>query len=308
MDQVKCVFVPLVFAELYKLLAGEKKHSDALEEQLALIHLPHEWLAEAGDAYNAKWTFDLECLRSDSVAEFALAEQHSQFATWLLGGLHASGPCGELSAKLEGMVLSRAMAEVDGIPTPLPPVLSPKIIGWTLGSVIGREGNDLPVAPALSPSDENVRAAFEGLVEHVLAIQGMSTPWPELMQTAMYWRGYGLAEALRPELGSGGPALKRLRLETFSTMAYAESLAIGKHLDSFNARRNALSHITDDQSRPRFIDVIDDVCQSSDIDLTMRAMTQFVFHDVAREAREHPPAVIRPGAWETMERDIHIWE
>ncbi|WP_139146570.1 hypothetical protein [Arthrobacter sp. SW1] len=307
MVQMNCVFVPLVFAELYKLLAGEKRHSDALEEQLASINLPLDWLAEAGDAYNAKWTSDLEYLTPDSVAQCALSEQHSQFATWLLAGLHASGACGELSANLEATVMTRALSEVDGIPTPLPPVLSPKIIGWALGSVIGREGSDLPVAPALSPSDENVRAAFEGLIEHVLAIQGMSEPWPEMMQTAMYWRGYGLAEALRPEESTGGLALKRLRLETFSSMAYAEGLTIGKHLDSFNGRRNALSHITDDPSRPRFVDVIDEVRQSSDIDLTMRAMTQFVFYDVARVAREHPPAVVRQGAWESMEREIHVW-
>lgn len=304
---MNCVFMPLVFAELYKLLAGEKQHSDALEDQLSSVHLPLEWLAEAGDAYNAKWTYDLEYLTPDSVAQFALTEQHSQFATWLLAGLHAGGACGELSAKLEAMVMTRALAEVDGIRTPLPPVLSPKIIGWTLGSVIGRKGSDLPVAPALLPFDENVRVAFEGLIEHVLAIQGMSQPWPEMMQTAMYWRGYGLAEALRPKEGEGARALKQLRLETFSTMAFAERVEVGKHLDNFNGRRNALSHVTDDQSRPRFVDVIDEVRQSSGIDLTMRAMTQFVFHDVARTAREYPPAVVRQGAWEAMEREIHVW-
>lgn len=307
MEQMNCVFVPLVFAELYKLLSGEKKYENALEDQLASIHLPLEWLAEAGEAYNRKWTSDLDYLISDNVDQLALTEQHSQFATWLLAGLHAGGACGELSSRLETMVMARALDEVEEIQTPLPPVLSPTIIGWTLGSVIGRRGNDLPVAPALLPSDENVRAAFEGLIEHVIAIQGMEQPWPEMMQTAMYWRGYGLAEALRPQLGAGGPALKQLRLETLSTMAYAERVEVGKHLDNFNARRNALSHITDDQSRPRFVEVIDEVRQSSGIELTMRAMTQFVFHDVARAAREHPPAVVRQGAWEAMEREIHVW-
>lgn len=307
MDKVNCVFVPLVFAELYKLLADEDRHSDVLEDRLASIRLPLEWLVVAREAYNAKWTFDLEYLTSDSLTQYALTEQHAQFATWLLASLHASGACGELSSKLEAAVMTRALDEVDGIQTPLPPVLSPKVIGWTLGSVIGRNGSDLPVAPALSPSDENIRAAFEGLIEHVLTIQGMREPWPEMMQTAMYWRGYGLAEALRPDASSGGPALKQLRLETLSTMAYAERLEVGKHLDNFNGRRNALSHIADDQSRPRFVDVVDEVRQSSGIDLTMRAMTQFVFHDVARAAREHPPAVVRQGAWEAMEREIHVW-
>lgn len=307
MDQVNCVFVPLVFAELYKLLADEKRYSDALEDQLASIYLPLEWLAEARDAYDSKWGADLEYLSSDSVAQYALTEQHSQFATWLLAGLYARGACGELSSKLEAMVMMRALDEVKGIQTPLPPVLSPTIVGWTLGSVIGRGGSDLPVAPALSPSDDNVRAAFEGLIEHVLAIQGMNEPWPEMMQTAMYWRGYGLAEALRPNADTGGLALKQLRLEAFSTMADAQRFEVGRHLDTFNQRRNALSHIADDHSRPRFVDVIDEVRQSSGIDLTMRAMTQFVFHDVARDVRERPPAVVRRGAWDALEREIRVW-
>lgn len=307
MDRLNRVFVPLVFAELYKLLATEERYSSTLEDQLASIHLPLEWLGEANDAYDTRWKADLEYLTSEDITDYALTEQHSQFATWVLAGLHISGACGELSTKLEAAVMARALNEVDGLQTPLPPVLSPTVIGWTLGSVIGTKGSDLPVAPSLQSSDENVRAAFEGLIEHVLALQGMSAPWSEMMQTAMYWRGYGLAEALRPDAGSGGPALKQLRLETFSSMAYAHRLEIGNHLDSFGQRRNALSHIADDQSRLRFVDVLDEVRQSSGIDLTMRAMTQFVFHDIAREIREQPPAVVRLGAWETMKREIHVW-
>ncbi|MCQ1947587.1 hypothetical protein [Arthrobacter sp. zg-Y1116] len=278
-----------------------------MEDQLASIHLPLEWLVEARDAYDEKWNSELEYTTPDNLAQQTLTEQHSQFASWLLASLHTSGPCGELSSKLETSVMTRALHEVGGIKMPLPPVLSPKIIGWTLGSVIGRRGNDLPVVPALVPSDENIQMAFEGLVEHVLAIQGMDEPWPEMMQTAMYWRGYGLAEALRPDAGSGGPALKQLRLEAFSTMASAERVEVGNHLDKFNGRRNALSHIADDQSRTRFIDVIDEIRQSSGVDLTMRAMTQFVFSDVARAAREQPPPVVRRGAWEVMEHEIQVW-
>lgn len=307
MEQLKCVFVPLVFAELYRALAREKRYAQALEDQLALVRLPLEWLDEAADAYDRKWNADLAYLTPDGVADYALTEQHSQFATWVLSGLYASGTCSELATNLQTSVTACALGDVDELPAPLPPVLSPTIIGWTLGSIISSSGRDVPVAPAVRPSDENVRVAFDGLIEHVLTLQAMREPWPEMMQTAMYWRGYGLAEALRPDLGSGGPALTQLRLETATSMASAQGGLIGRHLDSFGKRRNALSHIADDQSRPRFVDVIDAERKSSGIELTMQAMTQFVFHEVTKQVRERRPAVVRTGAWETMEQEIHIW-
>lgn len=304
---MKCVFVPMVFAELYRSLAQEERYADALEDQLASIHLPLEWLGEAAEAYDRKWSADLSYLMPNAVEDYALSEQHSQFATWVLSGLYASGACADLAANLEAAVTARALDDVEDLQAPLPPVLSPTIIGWTLGSIVGIAGNDAPIMPALPPSDENVCAAFDGLIEHVLALQTMSQPWPEMMQTAMYWRGYGLVEALRPEAGTGGRALKELRLATATSMAGAQGHQIKRHLDTFGERRNALSHIADDQSRPRFIDVIDNERNSSGIELTMRAMTQFVFHEVATEVRHRPPPVVRPRAWETMEPEIQVW-
>lgn len=307
MEQLNCVFVPMVFSELYRALAREKRYAQALEDQLASIHLTLGWLDEAADAYDRKWNADLAYLTPADVADYALSEQHSQFATWVLSGLYASGACAELATNLATSVTTRALGDVDELKGPLPPALSPTIIGWTLGSIIGIKGSDIPVAPAVRPSDENVRAAFDGLIEHVLTLQAMPEPWPEMMQTAMYWRGYGLAEALRPDAGSGTPALNQLRRETAMSMAGAQGHVIGRHLDSFGNRRNALSHIADDQSRPRFVDVIDDERKASGIDLTMRAMTQFVFHEVTKEVRDSPPAVVRPRAWEAMEYEIQVW-
>lgn len=307
MDRLNCVFVPLVFAELYRALARDNRYAQALEDHLASVHLTLGWLDEAADAYDRKWNADLAYLTPADVADYALSEQHSQFATWVLSGLYASGACAELATNLATSVTTRALGDVDELKGPLPPVLSPTIIGWTLGSIIGIKGSDIPVAPAVRPSDENVRVAFDGLIEHVLTLQAMPEPWPEMMQTAMYWRGYGLAEALRPEADSGGPALAQLRRETVTSMASARSHEIGRHLDTFGQRRNALSHIADDPRRPRFIDVIDDERKSSGIDLTMRAMTQFVFHEVTKVVRDRPPAVVRPRAWETMEYEILVW-
>lgn len=307
MDELRCAFVPLVFAELYKKLAAERRYQAVLEDQLATIHLPLDWLGEAAAAYDSKWRSDLGYLTPGDVPQYALSEQHSQFATWVLSGLY-TGDCAGLATSLQTAVTQRAFEDIPTLPAPLPPVLSPTIIGWTLGRIISPATTDLAVAPALQHHDENVRAAFAGLVEHVLALQAMPQPWPEMMQTAMYWRGYGLAEALRPETGSGGSALRQLRLESDSSLGGLLNQQIGRHLDSFGARRNTLSHIADDQGRPRFIDIVEEERNSPGLELTMRAMTQFVFQDVAKEVRITRPSVVRTGAWETLEQEIHVWE
>lgn len=100
-----------------------------------------------------------------------------------------------------------------GLNAPLPPELSPVIVGWTLGQIIGLPPYEWPVAPATLPDDVNLRSAFLGLVHHALVLEGMAQPWPEMMQTSMYWRGYGIAEALKPDASEGSPAILQLLQE-----------------------------------------------------------------------------------------------
>ncbi|MGO1736471.1 MAG: hypothetical protein ACTHZ9_09155 [Leucobacter sp.] len=307
MGELSCTFPALVFSELYRLLSENPRYTDALEDSLSSIHLSHDWLEEMADAYARKWEEERHYVTAANINDIALSEQHSQFATWLLAHLHANGTCGGLSTDLGTSVMQRALEDVAGVELPLPPVLSPVIIGWTLGSVVSAAEDDLPVVPAIWPSHPNVRVAFNGLIEHVLAVQAMPPPLPEMVQTAMYWRGYGLAEALRPDLGAGGRALNQLQLETLSSMEDAQRLQVSNHLTGFRERRNALSHIADDQGRKGFVEIVDEVRETPPLSLTMRAMTQFVFHDVAREIRDRRPSVVRNGVEEILQREIHVW-
>lgn len=306
MGGLSCKFPTLVFSELYRLLDENPRYKDVLEDQLATINLTTDWLAEMAAAYGQKWEEDRNYVNADNLADYALPEQHSQFATWLLAHLHSESSCSDFSTELSKVVMSRALTEIDGIALPLSPQLSPVIIGWTLGSVVSSV-EDLPAVPAVWPSNENVEAAFRGLIEHVCAAQVMPQPLPEMVQTAMYWRGYGLAEALRPDENSGSPALRRLQLEALTSMEDAHRSQVSRHLDGFGERRNALSHIADSPGRKGFIQVVDEVQESRDLHLTTRAMTQFVFYDVAQQIRQSPPPVVRRGAEEGLERDLSVW-
>lgn len=307
MEQLTSTFLPVVFAELYRLLAEEKTYQELIEDKLAEIGLPLQWLTEAATAYDRKWRADLTYLSPESLSDYALSDQHSHLATWLLSALFSRGDYSELNTRLASAVTARAFDEIDSIPAPLPPQLSPVIISWALGTINSPAGRDHPAIPVVLPSDDNVRTAFTGMIEHVQLLQTMALPWPEMMQTAMYWRGYGLAEALRPQAASGGVALQQLRREAGGTLRLINP-RLGTHLDAFGARRNALSHIADSDGRPRFIDVVEDERQQSTVELTMRAMTRFVFHEVTNEVRERRPRAVRPNCWQHLEQELQSWE
>lgn len=304
MGKLTSRFSPLVFAELYEALARESKYKDNLADLLESINLSYEWLEEAAAAYLSKWQHDLQYISLESLEGFSLEPQHAEFATWLLAGLHFTGAPDELSATLQEAVMDRALTDIPGLTLPLPPELSPVIVAWTLGRVIADDGHSLPISPAILPEDENARTAFTGLVEHFLLLRSLEEPWPEMMCTSLYWRGYGIAEALRPEYDSGGKALKQLQLEARNSMPESLRFSVGRHLDSFGTRRNVLSHVADMEGRPRFIEIVPLARDAGDLELTIKAMSQFVFQEVARQVRDRRPKVVRPQVWEGLGRDL----
>jgi uncharacterized protein YqiB (DUF1249 family) len=303
-EELSCELSPLVYAELYRLLATTPEFEDSLSFRLDEIAYRFEWLEEAGDAYRAKWEYDLQYVDADSISDLVLQQpDHALLASWILAGLRNTGHCYDLSSNLTSRVMETATKDVTGLRTPLPPSLSPTVIGWTLGKLIGRE--DLPAAPAQLPEDDNVRAAFLGFVEHVLLLQAMPDPWPEMMCMAAYWRGYGLAEGMLPDLGSGGPALAQLLREAQLSMERSQYSQLHRHFEHFNRRRQAVSHIADDASRPSYLEVIETIKHWGDLRMTVQGVTQFVYQEVAKRLADPPiPAPLRRDPWSHLLPEI----
>lgn len=304
MEQLTCKFSPLVFAVLYEQLAAISDYEDSLSEQLESIGLSHEWLAEAAASYRAKWEHDLTYVTVEALDSFALDSQHAEFATWLLSGLHFQGAPDELASSLKEAVMSDVITHLPDLSLPLPSSLSPEIVAWTLGQIIATDGHSLPICPAILPEDENARVAFLGLIEHYQVLRSLDQPWPEMMCTSLYWRGYGIAEALRPDCASGGPALAQLQAEARYSMPHNIRESIGRHLSAFGERRNVLSHVANMEGRPRFVEVVPLARETNDLELTVRAMSHFAFQEVAKQVRERRPKVVRQGAWENLFRDL----
>lgn len=304
MAELNCNLSPLVYAELYRRLASTSAFEESLTFRLQDIHYDMAWLEEAADAYQAKWEHDLQYVDAGSVDDFAVQQSdHALLATWILAGLRSTGPCYDLSSGVAASVLEKVTAAITGLSSPLPPSLSPVIYGWTLGRLIGAD--DLPAAPAVLPEDDNVRTAFVGLVEHVLLLQGLPEPWPEMMCMAAYWRGYGIAEGMRPEDTNGGYALRRLRDEAQPSMERGQYTVLHRHFDTFNQYRQAVSHIADDPGRPRFVDVVETIRDWPDLRTTVHALTQFVFQEVARSfADDLPPRALRSDPWARLMAEL----
>ena len=306
MEELNCKLSPLVYAELYRRLATTSSFEDSLTFRLQEINYDIEWLSDAADAYEAKWEHDLQYADADNIESFALEQpDHARLATWILAGLRNTGPCYDLSSGLSADVLEKATDALVGLTSPLPASLSPVIYGWTLGRLIGAD--DLPAAPAELPSDDNVRTAFVGLVEHVRLLQRLPEPWPEMMCMAAYWRGYGIAEGMRPEEGNGGYALRRLRDEAQPSMEQGEFARLHRHFDVFNQRRQAVSHIADDPARPRYVDVVETIRDWHDLRATVHGLTQFVFQEVGRGFADDPvPKALRSDPWTRLMAELRI--
>lgn len=303
MVELRCEFAAIVYAELYRLLHSTRQIADSLAFRLDEIRYGADWLEEAIEAYEGKWAADLQYMTHDSVGDFALTQpDHAVLATWILAGLRNTGQCYDLSYELGQRVMERVQRELPGASVPLPSALSPVIYGWTLGCVIGSD--DLPAMPAELPSEENVRHAFLGFMEHVLLLQSMTPPWPEMVSTATYWRGYGIAEGLLPEHGNGGLALAQLKNEASRSMAPPMYASLERYFKPFNQRRQSVSHVAHDDSRPPFIEVAETIREWPDLRMAVVGLTQFVFQEISKNLQDNPPHSIRPGVWDNLIHEI----
>jgi hypothetical protein len=297
-----CELSPLVFAELYRMLAADSGRSELLEERLSEVRLELPWLGEAAEQYEATWQGQRRMATGlDDL--IALTPEHSLLASWVLASLRGSGSSYEFGEDLRTAVTGRFLAEIEGAPVEVPSRWKPVVFGWTLGMVIGAIDQSLPVAPSMLPADDSVRAAYEGLVEHVVHLGTMQTPWPEMIGTSTFWRGTGLAEGLQPEARDGQDAITQLVIEVRRILPEHMGKLIGQHFTQFAERRNTLSHVADMPGRPRFVEVKEHAREWSQVRLTIMGITQFLCSQIALELKESASRAIREETWDEL-----VWE
>lgn len=81
-----------------------------------------------------------------------------------------------------------------------------------------------------------------------------------------------------------------------------------RHFEHFNRRRQAVSHIADDASRPSYLEVIDTIKHWGDLRMTVQGMTQFIYQEVSKRLLESPiPASLGRNPWSYLLPEISIW-
>lgn len=303
-----CGLSPVVFTEVYRALAARSKDAELLDQRLGQVGLDLDWLAEAATAYEAKW----DETKADQLP-FVLEADHTLLAGWLLAGLRRTGPSHDFSDELLKQVRVRAAERPNGITNPLPSGLNVRLVAWTLGHVVGDIDRDLPLVPVRPPRDPHVAAAYEGLVDYCLQLKTViREPWPELVGTATFVRGLGLAEALKPDVGGpkegkARPALKALIQEARLVLPELEFNKLQRHflVNDFVSTRNTLSHVAPDRDKPTFVDLVDIARTWDDVAPTVAGVTQFVCQQVSEEL--YGSREVDSGLWERVRWDLEIY-
>ncbi|MBO2462675.1 hypothetical protein [Actinomadura violacea] len=305
--ELSCELSPLVFAELYRMLAADNERVELLKDRLAEIGHEWSWLSEAAERYEATWRGNQKA--ADRVEDLiALGTDHSLLASWVLAALRGSGSSYYFGEELRKAVTQRLLSEVLYVPADIPSRWRPVVVGWTLGMVVGSVDQSLPVAPAMLPADENVRAAYEGLVEHVLHLGDLNPPWPEMVGTSTFWRGTGLAEGLQPEAADGRTAIKQMVIEVRRILPEHMGKLIGQHFSQFAERRITLSHVANMPNRPRFVDVKEQARNWSEIRYTIMGITQFLGSQISSELMDLAARAVREETWSEIAWDLFAFD
>jgi hypothetical protein len=307
--ELKCELSPLVFAVLYRTLAADKDRTrqNLLADRLDEVGWESEWLAEAAARYEKTWQGQLK--QANTRGELLeLNGANALLASWILAALRTTGASYDFGEKLRRDVTARALKEIPAAPHDLPPQWCPEVAGWTLSMVVGTVDRNLPIAPAVLPADPNVKAAYEGFVEHVLHLGKTPTPWPEMLGTSMYWRGTGLAEGLKPEARDGQEAIKQLIFECRYAVPEYLGVRLSKHFENFTQTRNALSHVADLMGCPRFVDVTDGAREWDQIRLTVLGITQFLGLQVSAELGGSASRAVRSETWDELQWELSAYD
>jgi hypothetical protein len=307
--ELRCELSPLVFTVLYRTLADgkDRTHRGLLADRIAEVDWDSEWFAEAAERYEKTWQGQLKQARTQDDLP-GLNDENALLASWILAALRTTGASYNFGEKLRKDVTERALREIPEAPRALPSQWCPEVAGWTLCMVVGAVDRNLPLAPATLPTDPNVRAAYEGLVEHVLHLGETPTPWPEMLGTSTYWRGTGLAEGLKPEARDGQEAIKQLIVECRYAVPDYLGRRLSQHFEHFTQKRNALSHVADLAGCPRFVDVMEGARDWNQIHLTVLGITQFLGLQVSAELAGAASRVVRPGTWDDLQWELSTYD
>lgn len=297
-----CQLAGVAYLSLYEEIAANPELRAAVAGRLE--ELGPTTLDELVDAYRLYWRVFSDrtsMLFNEGHVLDPLPTRHGELASWLIAPLRTSGDSTELGHSARSRALGSVTAA--GVAVDDMSVLNIAVVGWSVGQVWGDLDRSMPVVPAVPFDDEDLRVAYEGLVQHTGALAG--TSWAEMAGSAVFMRVAGLTEALRPQpKASLGSSISQLvgdckpRLPTSVTNMFA-----GNEISRFVRIRNAFTHVKQEEGDPDglgFANVHELAIDHAMVKGLLRAASCFVCSEMSYRAL----ADERIGYWEQVLDDI----
>jgi hypothetical protein len=285
--ELTCELSPLAYQALYQTLAHQTDFRAAAVGRIEEAGGTRDTLQDLSHGYQALWKFEVDQAAGDPVQLWAMDQRHARLATWVLASLRhrLKRPSEDFSAQVRHIVADE-MQKLFSATTP-PETFQPTVLAWTLGQVRGRLDVSLPAIPAIALPDPDVALAYTGLILHLLGLQAVSQPWPEVASSATVWRSAGIIDGLKTQKSNFlWPAIEEAMQQAGDVIPPLIASRLSAHWTEFQKVRNGLTHIWKRSDEYAFRNLVAHIGEWGDIELSIRGITYFVFSEVSHSIFE----------------------
>jgi hypothetical protein len=282
-----CELSPLAYKALYQTLAHQTDFRSAAVARIEEAGGTRDTLEDLSHGYQALWEFEVRQAAGDPAQLWAMDQKHARLATWILASLRhrLKSPSEVFSAQVRRAISDEMEKRFSFMP--LPEAFQLTVLAWTLGQVRGRLDVSLPAIPAISVPDPDVSLAYTGLIVHLLDLQGVSQPWPEVASSAALWRSAGIIDGLKAQKSYKlWPAIEEAMRQASDVIPPLIGRQLAAHWAEFQKARNGLTHIWKTSDEYAFRDLVAHIGEWNDIELSIRGITYFVFSEVSHSIFE----------------------
>lgn len=291
-----CELAPGYFAALYEavLEANDAGNLGALEDRLSAVDMDATSLRELSkqyrDLHSKVVAKNPDAYQPGSEVPWfrVLNSHHAELASWLLGGeiVHR-----HKSYEIHSATLDNLPDELRGCPD------VGALICWIVGRPVVAWNPTPPSFPSVSHPIEEVRAAYEGLLVHIMRLEAISSEvgpngLEELPATSVVWRVAALVDGIVERKSDDDHLtgrLRRLEKQLAPVLTLGESRTLGEAFASLAADRNTLTHLWGNGD-DTFVTVADRHRENGSIASRCMAITTAVYWDIAlKVADSNPP-------------------
>jgi hypothetical protein len=280
--ELSCQLSPLAYHALYDTIVKQTDLRSVAVARVKQVGGSQDTLQSISRGYRALWEFQLDQTGGNPSELWPVDTSHARLATWVLAFLRhqLKRPSEDVSAWTRNTIAEEMQVRFGSLPSS--DMFQPTVIAWTLGQVCGRLDVSLPAIPAIAVPDPDVALAYTGLIVHLLNLQGVVEPWPEVASSATLWRSAGIIDGLKAQPSFRiWPAIEEAMEQARDVIPPLIANLLSSHWTEFIKFRNGLTHVWKGSNEYAFHNLATRMGQWRDIELSIRAITYFVFSEIS---------------------------